>query len=395
MPTESAFLLVGLLFLAAALGYVFARFGDAEKEDVTTGPLSSHYLKGLNFLLNEEPDRAVEVFTEIAEFDDDTLETHLALGSLFRKRGEVGRAIRIHQNLMARPSLSHHYQDQARMALAADYLSAGLLDRAESLYQSMRESEEFKWQALESLIRIFELTKEWDQAIISYEELERLNGGADENSPVAHYYCELAEQARAAKDYPEARAVLKKAESVRPGTVRSTLIRADIAQDLDEHKTAIKLYEAVARQAPALLLEVIPRLAASCRATESDKDLTRFLEATLKRDSAGIAAVAMATVLNPDLDNPVALNALQEFVMRDTTLGELVDGPRLASVGESEREQILARIRKALRDIVSKGNRYRCRNCGYATLILQWQCPSCQSWETVLPETRINLTSSS
>jgi lipopolysaccharide biosynthesis regulator YciM len=393
MPTESAFLLAGLLFIAAGLGYVFAKYGDTEDDRASSGRLSEDYLKGVNFLLNEEPDRAVEVFTRMAEFDDETLETHLALGSLFRKRGEVDRAIKVHQNVLARPTLSRQQKHQAQMALADDYLSAGLLDRAESLFMEMRESPEYRWQALKRLIRIFELTKEWEQAIDSYQELESLKVNTTETNRVAHYYCELAEQARNSNDYTTAREMLKKAEASRQGTVRSKLIRGDIARDLDDHKTAVKLYEEVAWDEPDLLVEVIPRLAASCRAADMEETLGQFLSAAMDRLDNAVSAIAVAAILDDALNDPVALDALQQYIIDDETLGSLVDSRRLVSVGEVERMQRLGRVRAALRGILSRGNRYRCRKCGYATLIIQWQCPSCSRWGSVKPETRIQLAS--
>ena len=200
MPSESTFLLAGLLFLAAALGYVFARFGDEQDEDEAADQLSSDYLKGLNYVLNEEPDRAVELFTKMAELDDEALETHFALGSLFRKRGEVDRAIRVHQNLMARPSLGQAHKEQAEDALAEDYLSAGLFDRAEALYRKLCDAAEFRIKARQQLLRIYEVTRDWDKAIEVQAELDRLQKGSKNSraspSQVAHYYCELAEQAR-------------------------------------------------------------------------------------------------------------------------------------------------------------------------------------------------------
>ncbi len=247
MPTESAFLLAGLLFVAAALGYVFAKFGESESPEELSDRLSDDYLKGLNYVLNEEPDRAVELFTRMAELDDETLETHFALGSLFRKRGEVDRAIRVHQNLMARPNLTRAQKDQVEAALAEDYLSAGLLDRAESLFLKLRESAEIRRQALNRLIRIYELTREWDKAIEIHKELSRIDATAVSPEHVAHYFCELAAQASAEKDFAGAREMLDQADSGRDRTVRSTLIRADIAHETGHQKEAIHLYQNVAK----------------------------------------------------------------------------------------------------------------------------------------------------
>jgi len=391
MPTESAFLLAGLLFIAAALGYVFARFGESDDQDVSAAQLSADYLKGLNYVLNEEPDRAVELFTRMAELDDEALETHFALGSLFRKRGEVDRAIRVHQNLMARPSLTAVQKDQAKAELAEDYLSAGLFDRAENLFEKLCESPEFRLRALDRLIRIHEVTREWERAVEKQLELERADPGLSRTSSMAHYYCELAEQALASRDFTVARQMLKNADSGRNRTVRSTIVRAGIAHDTGDSQEAIRLYRRAVMDSPDLLVAVMPRLAASCRAAEDDAELTGFLRQLLHDDPQQADAVAMATVIDSSIDDPVALEALHKFIAGDPTLSGLIDADRLENAAESERSAILNRVRQTLKRIVAARPGFRCEQCGYACLVMQWQCPGCRSWETVKAETRIDL----
>jgi lipopolysaccharide biosynthesis regulator YciM len=391
MPTESAFLLTGLLFIAAALGYVFARFGETDDEETPADQLSADYLKGLNYVLNEQPDRAVELFTRMAEIDDEALETHFALGSLFRKRGEVDRAIRVHQNLIARPSLSRAQKDQATVALAEDYLGAGLFDRAESLFTKLCESPEFREHSLRRLIRISESTREWDQAIAFHAELERTDPSVSDAPEIAHYYCELAEQARSAKDFASARELLKKAESGRSRTVRSLFVGANLADDVGKSDEAIKLYRQIIDASPDLLIEVIPRLASSCKAADKDDELTSVLRKLMKRGEGYADALAMAAVLDPTIDNAVALDALQNFIASDPMLSGLIDVDGLLHAGASERAASLSRIRETLKRMVGAKPRYICAQCGYASLILHWQCPGCRSWETMKPETRIKL----
>jgi lipopolysaccharide biosynthesis regulator YciM len=390
MPTESAFLLAGLLVIAAALGYVFARFGDFD-QDEPQRRLNADYLKGLNYLLNEDSDRAVEVFTRMTAVDDDTVETHFALGSLFRRRGEVDRAIRVHQNLMARPTLKPTQKSQAKLALAEDYLSAGLFDRAEDLYKELCQSNELRKQALARLIQIYEVTRDWENAIETSSDLERSDPSSANATRTAHYFCELADRARAGKDFSLARDMLKKADSARRGSVRSVLARADLAQDTGEFKEAIKLYRKVAKDSPDLLSEVIPKLAASCRAAERNNELTAFLRDVRKRDPRSLHAIALATVVDPAIDDEFALAALRDFVHQDVTLHELVDADGLDGFSEPQRTERLGQVRAALRRVIDAGSRYRCRECGYACLALQWQCPSCRRWETVKPETQIGL----
>lgn len=397
MPTESTFLLAGLLFLAAALGYVFARFGDddekEEDESLRTGPVSADYVKGLNFLLDEKPDQALEVFMRMVEVDDETIETHFALGGLFRRRGEVERAIRVHQNLIARPNLTRQHRDQAFFALAEDYLSAGLFDRAEKLFQQMRESPEHSVEALRQLVRIYERTQDWGQAIDAFEELQRLDPEAAGEERVAHYTCELAERALQEGDLGEARKILKRAASGRRATVRARLLQAELAERTDMHADAIKLYEKVLESAPALISEVLPRLAASCRAADRGGKFSAAVQRLVDKDPEAKRSIAVAVVHDAGIDDPLALKCLYEFVEADSTLAELVDLRQIERADPEEWHQALERIRDALRQVAGRSARYRCENCGYATGALLWQCPGCRAWETVVPVERLNYSS--
>jgi lipopolysaccharide biosynthesis regulator YciM len=397
MPTESAFLLAGLLFIAAALGYVFAKFGDTEDDEGGgSAQLSSDYLKGLNYVLNEQPDRAVELFTRMAELDDEALETHFALGSLFRKRGEVDRAIRVHQNLMARPSLSQAHKDQAEAALAEDYLSAGLFDRAENLFQKLCDSSEFRVAALRRLVRIYEITREWGRAIEVRAELDHAQEGWDrEPAPgaeVAHYYCEIAEQARARQDFTKAREMLKHADSCRERTVRSQLARADLDSDSGRYRDALRGYQNVVKAVPHLVIDILPRLVVAYRELDDEPGLDAELRRLIGSDEQHVAAVAMGAIRYPDLDHPVVLDALLQFIAADPTLNGLIGVERIETAPIEERAELLDRVRQALRSIAATKAGYRCTECGYACRSLQWQCPGCRAWETVEPEAQLRLT---
>ena len=391
MPTEQAFLFAGLLFMAAALGYVFAWFGEKDRDDADKPPVNRDYLKGVHFLLDEDADSALEVFARMAETDEDTLEIHFALGSLFRKRGEVDRAIRIHQNIMARPNLDRAQKGQAQIALAEDYLSAGLLDRAESLFSQLRENPELRSRALRRLLGILEQTRDWEAAIEVHDELARLEPGAENIGRLAHYYCELAEQAIAGKDLPRARAMLKKADGARPRTVRAMLVRADLARESGDWREAAKLCRRVADRQPGLITDIVPRVAAVYRARENEEAFGGWLQRLLDAQPDATAAVAMAVIADPLLQDPVALDALEEFVAADPILQQLVDVDHLRAREGEERLAALQHLRNSLRQVLSGAAAYRCQNCGYGSLALQWQCPGCRAWETVRPELQVAL----
>ncbi|MBN8279477.1 MAG: tetratricopeptide repeat protein, partial [Gammaproteobacteria bacterium] len=196
MPTESTFLFAGLLFLAAALGYVFARFGDTDEEEAAEQAARTRLVKGFRYLLNDESDRAVDAFTTGSDASEDTVDTQLALGTLFRRRGELDRAIRLHQNLVDRPGSTLAQREAAAFALAEDYLGAGLFDRAEEYFLGLRDSRPHGVEARRRLLRIAEVTRDWERAVDLGLELNRVAPGSVEPTRLAHYYCELAEIAR-------------------------------------------------------------------------------------------------------------------------------------------------------------------------------------------------------
>jgi len=390
MPTEAAFFFAGLLFVAAALGYVFARLGQLDDDD--RGPSGLDYVRGLKFLLKEQPDRALEALTGAAELDDDTIETHFALGQLFRRRGEVERAIRVHRDLMDRPNLKRDRREQAQFALAEDYLAAGLFDRAETLLTELRDSPRRGMEALNRLVRLSELTREWERAIELYRELEP--AGRSGSGNVAHYLCELAEQARQARDFDRAAAWLDRAEQGRQESVRVLFVRATLATDMGDNALAARCYRRIAEREPSMLVDVLPRLSAACKAAGHPEDFSRFLADLLRQDPRAGRAVAFATMIDPTIQDPGAIQCLWEFVTNDHTLQTLIDGRRLRTAPEGERAMALERVREALRGMATAGRAYRCLECGYTSVSLQWQCPGCGAWDTVRPRVRLAFQSS-
>lgn len=387
MPTEAAFFFAGLLFVAAALGYVFARLGQLDDEELGRSGLD--YVRGLRFLLREQPDRALEAFTTPGELDEDSIETHFALGQMFRKRGEVERAIRVHRDLIDRPNLRRERREQAQFALAEDYLGAGLFDRAEALLAELRSSPRQGTEALRRLIRLAELTHEWERAIELHRELEAVDRTAARSGRVAQYLCELAEQARAARNLTQALAWLDHAGQARQETVRLSLVRAAVAADAGDHEQAILCYQRVAEREPSLLVDVLPRLSAACRAGGREAGFAQFLAELLAKDPRAARAVAFATMLDPGINDPRAMACLWDFIRADATLQALVDGERLASMPEPQRAEAMERVRRALRHMATAGRSYRCLECGYTSASLQWQCPGCAAWDVVRPRVRL------
>ena len=387
MPTESTFLLAGLFLLLAAAGWALGRFGERDEEDAAP-PLNIDYLKGLNFLLNEQTDQALEHFLAMVRVDDKTIETHFALGSLFRRRGEVDRAIRIHQNIIARPDLASEQRDQALYSLAKDYLHAGLLDRAEKLFTRLGQGSRYQVQALEALCGIYEQEKEWEKAIDAGQRLESL-GGRSLALQIAHYYCELAETASAQNDYAAARQYVKKAQAGRPRTMRGALVRAHIARESDDTKTALRLYHRIIDEHTYLIAEALPEIVATYEQGGSLDGLDKALQAMLREDPDMGALVAYTAIVNDIGGIPIIDQCVEQYMLDEPTLAEFVDVHQLADSSGESHDAALAKVRKALSKLAGATPRYQCQECGFSSQRLLWQCPSCRNWETQRPASRV------
>lgn len=387
MPTDATFLLAALLIIAAASGFAFKVYSDRDRD--LPPRISADYIRGLNLVLNRRTDEALELFVQMAKVDDETLETHFALGHLFRRRGEVERAIRIHENLLARPTLNEAQRHQALLSLAEDYLGAGLFDRAEQLFNELIESPTVAETALEKLVYIYEREREWSKAIEAQRKLEILTG--EKSSQVAHYYCELAEVARVEGDLELARAHLKSSVRSETGALRGTLIRAAIAKTEGGHSQALSLYEQVVTKNRWLMAEVLPTIMECYRELGQLPQFDEFLGKWIGRDPGVVRDVAYATILADLSGSPVLERCVESFVLEHPILAKLVNAEELKALPPERRHESVVRIASALRQIAMSSARYRCSNCGYSTQRFIWYCPSCKLWETMRPIQNLQL----
>src|SRR5690606_16413351 len=284
MPTEATFVLAGLLILAAGIGWAYERLGR-ERDNQPPAPISADYIRGLNLVLNRKTDEALELFIQMAKVDDETLETHFALGSLFRRRGEVDRAIRIHQNLIARPNLSRRHRTQALFELGEDYLKAGLLDRAENLFSELAREKAHVEPALENLLLIFEQQKDWEKAIGAARQLESVSGRYL-NREIAHYYCELAEKDLEDRNWRSAGRYLRRAAAFDRDAVRVLLLNARLAEGEDDMKRALRHYQRALTIDPSKAGLVLPALERVYPASGRAEDTNDFIRALVRDNPA-------------------------------------------------------------------------------------------------------------
>jgi lipopolysaccharide biosynthesis regulator YciM len=381
MPTDATFLLAALFIALGAIVYLYKLYSDRDRD--LPPQISADYIRGLNLVLNRRTDEALELFVQMAKVDDETLETHFALGHLFRRRGEMERAIRVHENLLARPNLNEAQRHQALFSLAEDYMGAGLFDRAEQLFGELRESTTLAEPALEKLVSIYEREQEWQKAIDAHRKLEMLRG--TKSSQVAHYYCELAEVARSSGNRTAAREYLRNTVRSESGAIRGALIRAALAREEQDYGQAIPLYEQVIATDRHFISEVLPPLLECYRAADRMPEFDAYLSGLLGNDESLYRDLAYAAIIGDLQGSSVLERSVERFVLEHPVLANLVNAAELRTLPEAQRAASMARIAAALRTIAMATARYRCTNCGYSTQRLIWHCPSCKLWETIRP----------
>ena len=380
---------LSLLLLPVAGGFGWLAGRKEKKRHPPEGQASprfrNDYFKGLNYLINEEPDKAVDVFIKLLEIDQDTAETHLALGNLFRRRGEVDRAIRIHQNLIARPQLTKPHRVQALSALGEDYLSAGVLDRAERLFLELIHLDEDNVQTMEFLLRIYEQEKAWKEAIEIARKLETLSKKSNA-ARIAQYYCELAEQLLEKSWISEAVSHLKRAQAIDRRCVRATMIRARIAMQSGEYEEAIRSYKYVRTQDSDFLSEVIDPLWECYIKLGNESAMIHFFKSCLLETPRIKIVLALSSYLQKYEDDKVAIDFIAEQIQKHPSLrglNHLVEIYIANSRGDTREK--LTILKKFIDMLLSEKPIYRCEKCGFSAKMLLWLCPSCHSWSAVKP----------
>jgi lipopolysaccharide biosynthesis regulator YciM len=373
-----------LLPLAAASGWFAARF-EHKRHERDSFDLPSAYIKGLNFLLNEQPDKAIEVFIRVLEVNTETVETHLALGNLFRRRGEVERAIRIHQNLIARPTLDKEQRSHALLELGQDYLKAGLLDRAENLFLELAEIRAHSEQALRPLLHIYQQEKEWEKAISVTRKLARLSD-KDMNDVISHYYCELADQAYAKKNHGLARDHLKQALSADKNCVRASMLQGDIHAEEGRYADAIKAWRRIEEQDVHYLGEVAGHIADAFRRLGDEQGLYDYFRTALQRHGGISLALTFAEIIR-DRDGAVAAEKfVVDWLRRRPNvhgLHELI-ALNLTEAKGTARDDLLL-LKGIIEELRAQHLGYACVECGFKGKSLHWLCPGCNRWNTIKP----------
>ena len=347
--------------------------------------LSPQYFAGLNYLLNEQPDKAIDVFLQVLDLDDEMLETHLTLGNLFRKRGEVERATRIHQNLLARPTLSKDYRILIKLELAKDYISAGVLDRAEKLLLELSNHREQLESSLSYLVRIYQQGKDWEKAIKTAVKLQSIS---QENlsATIAHFYCEMSEDAILAHQYKVANKYLKMAMSINSNCARASILQGNLEQASGNFKAALKAYKRVGDQNSSLVSEVILKIGQCYDSLGDPQGMLTYLQDSSKKNANILTVVIFSDWLSGIKDGQKALKFIYDHLRKDPSIRGLNKIIQYnLSLARGQLRQDLQLLHDLIEDLFSNNPQYRCSNCGFSSRALQWHCPSCKHWDTLSP----------
>ena len=354
-----------LLALAFILVGLAAWFLGRRNSAARTVRLPRDYYVGLEHLINDRFDHAAEIFARMAEAEGDAAEIQFALGSLFRRRGEVDRAIAIHSRLRDQGGAA--VRDKAAFALALDYQSAGLMDRAERVLEELAASREYRHAALDTLVGIYEAQGDWAKALKVFHELPAAVQ-ADRARVAAHYLCELAEHALIQGDSERATTLLRKARTHHPELPRADILTARIEEKAGERGAALVLYLHALETSPGLALEIIPAVLAIARQLPNPEvlhELPRRL-----RESGRVTPRQLAWLLATAV--PPAQVAQLPGVAAEL-------GPEVASPAEASSLGVL------LTRIGDAGGRYQCDECGLNSVGWYWRCPKCRSWDSMCP----------
>jgi lipopolysaccharide assembly protein B len=365
-------LLTWILVVAAlVLGILAGHFGWGKRWPAAFGKLHPDYVTGLDYLVTEQPDRALDMFLKLMDANADTIETHFALGSLYRRRGEVERAIRIHQNLLARQELPSEHREQALLALARDYLCAGVLDRAEALFQQVSEVPRLRAIALDALRGVYERQHDWQQALGVYRQLLQIKA-APSATVAAHYLCELASMSIERGEIDAARRLLQEAHDLATPFPRADLLRAQIAEHEGDSELAVQLLRSAMTVSPTLLQEQLPQLLRLTAGNGQDDALKQLVAQAESRDLSELKRLVFAAISAGLSQAPALQKSIETVFSQDPTLQSMWQ----AQSGRHDRTA------QEIGALLAQAEKYRCSECGFSGRSFYWHCPACHSWDS-------------
>ncbi|BDH45676.1 lipopolysaccharide assembly protein B [Salmonella enterica subsp. enterica serovar Choleraesuis] len=379
-------LLFLLLPIAAAYGWYMGSRSAKNNKQQEASRLSRDYVAGVNFLLSNQQDKAVDLFLDMLKEDTGTVEAHLTLGNLFRSRGEVDRAIRIHQSLMESASLNYDQRLLAVQQLGRDYMAAGLYDRAEEMFKQLTDETDFRISAMQQLLLIYQATSDWQKAIDVAERLVKL-GKEGQRVEIAHFYCELALQAQGSDDLDRALALLRKGAAADRNSARVSIMLGRIYIARGEYAKAVESLQKVIEQDSELVSETLEMLQTCYLHLDKLDEWVAFLRRCVEENTGAGAELMLANVLEEQEGRENAQLWVVKQLQRHPTMRvfhRLIDY-QVTEAEEGRAKESLSVLRDMVGEQVRTKPRYRCHKCGFTAFTMYWHCPSCRAWSTIKP----------
>lgn len=372
-----------LALIPVVIAFLWLLFRTKKQHQDQQSTLSSEYFKGLNYLLNDEQGKALEIFVKLVESNWDTIDMHFTLGKIYRKNGEMDKAIKIHQGLIARPSLPEHYRSTILLELGYDYLGAGWFDRAEGLFKEVLIQDKESKEARHNLILIYQQEKDWFKAIDIAVDLFSENPEVV-GPMVAHYYCELAELSKAKGDVSQLKSYAKKALGYDASCVRASMLLAEQAKSVGDYNKAIKLFEAIEKQDAESMLLVLDSMIECYEKIASQDKLYDYLLSLQERHKNLFLQDVVADTIEKIEGKQQAVEYLADKIKYQPSLAGFQNLIAYKQ-NENDADAIFSNLSAALAAMKKDNAEYRCQKCGFSTNTHYWLCPSCNNWGRVKP----------
>ena len=380
MFSDSILYLSSIFLLFALMGYLYIKFFDSENNNKKINP---DYLTGLKYLLNEESDKAINLFSNIIEIDDDTIQTHLARGVLFRRQGKIDKAIKLHENIISKPDLEENYYFQTLNELGENYYAAGIYDKAEEIFLKLKEVKAHQISSLEKLIKIYEHLCQWEQALKNLEELSEVDNGHNLINSTSHYYCQLSQDSIDDNNLDIAESYLNKARKNNPKSIRQMYLASIIAVEKNQINIALDLYLEMTTENPVSHFILLPLLLE--RANNEEKEIieNKLIQMVSKNPEIEIY-FSMLSVMKPEIKNKTLFKSFRKQILRNTIVKEILNQNNAISSDMID-SNLIENIKSIINKKTMSDYKYNCTQCGYETISHSWQCPTCKSWEKSQP----------
>ncbi len=379
-------LLFLLLPVAMGYGWFMGRNSIKQKDQTATQDLSIKYSTGLNYLLSNQQDKAIDYLIEALKVDDDTVEAHFAMANLFRRRGELDRALKVHEHLVRHGNLPTKAKQQAVFELAKDFLSAGLYDRAEKMFYSLLKTKEYGLKSHKSLMQIYQSTKDWHQGIALRKSIVKTNDKALLHE-LANFYCELATEAKEKDEFIQVIELLEQALSFDPNSCRANWLLASVYESHQQYDEAFKCYQAIYAQDKDFFPDVIEKMHRCSKQTGAEAEFFDFIRKVYDETGGASALIKYLEYVT----NQHGQHKANEFLLTALKRRPTIKGFKhfiklqLADSPSKEQSESLDVIKELISAYINMRPRYSCRTCGFNSSTHYWACPSCHDWEQLKP----------